>query len=243
LIKHIIFDLTSLDGARVAVQGFGQVGEVVANEFHAAGALIIAVSDSQGAIYATQGLDLAAVKAFKLEHGTVVGMPNTLTITNEEILEVECDILVPAATGDQIRGDNASRINAKLIVEAANRPVTPKADEILALRGVHLLPDILANAGGVTVSYFEWVQNHENEQWDLDTVNKKLQLKMQNAVDHVVERWHSLIGESGQTTSQTPVENPAEATANRIEVDLRTAALVVAVERVARATLERGIWP
>ncbi len=118
------------------------------------------------------------VSAYKKEHGTVVGMPNTLTLSNQELLEVDCDILIPAATAFQINNNNAAKIQAKLIVEAANNPTTPAADEILLKRGTYVIPDILANAGGVTVSYYEWVQNQANEQWDLDVVNQKLQKRI-----------------------------------------------------------------
>ncbi|MEJ2179369.1 MAG: Glu/Leu/Phe/Val dehydrogenase [Gammaproteobacteria bacterium] len=236
--KKLISNLTSLDGARVVIQGFGEVGAVAAQAFHDVGALVVGIGDSTGAIFSVTGLDLSAALSFKEEHGTVVGLPDTLSITNDELLEIECDILVPAATGDQVRCDNAERINAKLIVEAANRPVTPIADTILAKKGVYVLPDILANAGGVTVSYFEWVQNHENEQWELDTINSKLKHKIQKAVDIVVTRYLKLCTDNESTREndehQKEIEQP---------IDLRTAALIVAIERVVNATLERGIWP
>ena len=160
---------------------------------------------------------------------------------DEELLEIECDILIPAATGDQIRCDNADRINTKLIVEAANRPVTPTADIVLADKGIFLLPDILANAGGVTVSYFEWVQNHENEQWELDVVNAKLKRKMQKAVDIVVARYQMLLAQD-QALQQSGVIDQ-EGLEKQYPVDLRTTALLIAVERLANATMERGIWP
>jgi glutamate dehydrogenase/leucine dehydrogenase len=217
-------ELTSVQGATVAVQGFGQVGGGVAALFHQAGARIVAVSDSQGAILREDGLDPDVVAAYKAEHGTVVGLPDTRSLTNADLLALECDILVPAAGGQQIRRDNADSVRARLIAEAANGPLTPAADELLRARGVIVLPDILVNAGGVTVSYFEWVQNTQNEQWDLETVNAKLRRKMNQAVDVVVERWRRLQG-------------------GMPEADLRVAALAVAIERLARVTLERGIWP
>ncbi|MEJ2632097.1 MAG: glutamate dehydrogenase [Acidihalobacter sp.] len=192
--------------------------------FHQAGARIVAVSDSQGAILREDGLDPDVVAAYKAEHGTVVGLPDTRSLTNADLLALECDILVPAAGGQQIRRDNADSVRARLIAEAANGPLTPAADELLRTRGVIVLPDILVNAGGVTVSYFEWVQNTQNEQWDLETVNAKLRRKMNQAVDVVVERWRRLQG-------------------GMPEADLRVAALAVAIERLARVTLERGIWP
>jgi len=140
------------------------------------------------------------------------------------------EILVPAALGHQIRADNADAVKAKLVVEAANAPTTPAGDDTLSARGVTLLPDILVNAGGVTVSYFEWVQNVENEEWELEEVNRRLRKRVQRAVDAVVECWRGL-------------NAPADAEAATVPTDLRTAALVVAVRRVTRATLQRGIWP
>lgn len=233
LSKCLIPELTEIAGSCVAIQGFGNVGSVAAKEFHREGAKIVAVSDSSGGIYAEDGLDPDDIHAFKKEHGTVVGMPNTLTLSNEELLECECDILIPAASVYQITTDNAANIKAKLIVEGANDPTTPAADTILNQRGIYLIPDILANAGGVTVSYFEWVQNHANEQWELDLVNEKLQKKMTNAIDVVFKRWQDYkVGEC-----------PCPEAANGIPPDFRTVALIVAIERVAEATVLRGLWP
>jgi glutamate dehydrogenase/leucine dehydrogenase len=229
--------LPSLEGARVAIQGFGAVGSVAARLFRDAGALIIAVSDSQGGVLNEQGLDLDAVGAHKQAEGSVIGTPGTRTIGNEELLGLECDILIPAALGGAVRGDNAERVSAKLIVEAANAPVTPLADETLRRRGVFVLPDILANAGGVTVSYFEWVQNLANQAWPLDDVNHKLRDKMHHAVDVVIARWQRL---SGMDTASMI---PGDQSDTTITADLRTAALVAAIEHVARVTLQRGIWP
>ena len=228
LANNLIEGMESVEGAKVAVQGFGQVGSVVAKLFHEAGASIIAISDSQGGIYNEDGLDIEAIEQYKSEHGSVVGLPETRTITNKDLLELPCDILVPAALGNQICLHNVEQVKAKLIVEAANGPTTIDADDVLTRKGRHVLPDILANAGGVTVSYFEWVQNNENEDWDLDEVNKKLRLKMNRAVDAVIDRWRNL--RSNQSDDQP-------------QINLRTAALVVAVERVAGGTFERGIWP
>lgn len=221
--RGVVPGLASLDGARVVVQGFGNAGSVAAKLFHEAGAKIIAVSDSQGGIRRSEGLDIDSVIAFKAEHETVVGLPATETVTNEQLLETDCDILIPAAMENQIRADNAARISCRLVCETANGPTTPAADEILRERGIPVLPDILANSGGVCVSYFEWVQNIENEQWDLEVVNGKLLKRMQRAVDAVVDRWQQL--------------------GDALKIDLRTAALVVAIDRVARVALERGIWP
>ncbi|KAF0191193.1 MAG: glutamate dehydrogenase (NAD(P)+) [Gammaproteobacteria bacterium] len=237
LSKKLVPHRDNLSGARVVIQGYGQVGAIAADLFKTAGATVVAVSDSQGGIYREAGLDLGKVAAYKKEHGTVVGLPDTRTVTNEEMMEIECDVLVPAAISSQIRRDNAHRVKAKLVVEAANGPVTPDADVILARKGIVVIPDILANAGGVTVSYFEWVQNIDNEQWDLDHVNRKLLSKMYRAVDVVVDRWQTLQDGGADATS-----GASEAVA-AAPVDLRTAALVVAVERLALVTLQRGIWP
>lgn len=237
LIHHgLVKGLHALEDARVAVQGFGNVGSVAARRFRDAGARVVAVSDSQGAVYREQGLDPDAVAAFKQAHGTVLGFEDAQSITNEGLLELDCDVLVPAALSGQIRKDNADRIKARLIVEGANGPTTPAADDILDRRGVFVLPDILANAGGVCVSYFEWVQNNENEQWSLDEVNRKLRDRIHTAVDAVVHRKTLL------DARRTPDDAGGLPGSNRM-VDLRTAAMVLAVQRVADVTLERGIWP
>jgi glutamate dehydrogenase (NAD(P)+) len=226
--------LTSIDGATVAIQGFGDVGSVAAKSFAEAGAHVVAVSDTQGGVYDETGLDLDAVTKYKKTHRTVVGTPGTRTITNDDLLRLDCDVLIPAALGDQIRRDNAADVNATLVVEAANRPITPAADDILAQKGVLVLPDILANAGGVTVSYLEWVQNTENQDWSLERVNSALRRKMFNAVDSVVQCWREFVAhESEEEDSDT----------NETSRDLRTAALVLAIRRVAKITLIRGIWP
>lgn len=217
--------LSSLKNARVVIQGFGNVGRIAAELFTEAGARVIAISDSEGGIYAEQGFDIEQVIRFKADHGSLVGFPGTTCLTNEELLEIECDILIPAALENQITVENADRIRAKMICEGANGPTSPAADDILQARGIPLLPDILANAGGVTVSYFEWVQNNENQTWDLDLVNARLRRKMRDAVDAVADRQRQI----REQTTQDP--------------SLRTSALVVAIERVAEVTLQRGIWP
>jgi glutamate dehydrogenase (NAD(P)+) len=229
LADNVIPGLDSVEGLKVAVQGFGKVGAVAADLFHKAGAIVVAVSDSEGGIYDENGIDLESAQHYKQVHGSVVGTPETKTITNEDLLELPCDILVPAALGNQIRLHNVEQIKAKLIVEAANSPTTLAADDVLTRKGIVVIPDILANAGGVTVSYFEWVQNIENEEWDFDEVDKKLRLKMNRAVDAVVDRWKKMLAEAGPDVSHP--------------ISLRTAAMMVAVERVANITLERGIWP
>lgn len=188
LSKALIPELQTVSGSRVVIQGFGKVGSVTAQVLFRKGAIITAISDSQGGVYCKNGLNPDELLSFKEEHGTVVGMPDTMTMTNEEILQLECDLLIPAALSHQIHGENAHKVNAKVIVEAANSPVTPKADENLSKRGIIVLPDIVVNAGGVTVSYFEWVQNQMNQQWDLEEVNARLQKKMYKAMDRSKNR-------------------------------------------------------
>lgn len=236
LSKELIPELSEIAGARVAIQGFGNVGKIAAQAFCRQGAKIVALSDSSGCIYSETGLNLDEVIAFKKQHGCMVGLPGTLTLTNEELIEVDCDILIPAAISNQIHAGNANNVKAKLVVEAANNPTTPAADCILQRRKIYVIPDIIANAGGVTVSYYEWVQNHANEQWDLDVVNNKLKKKMHDCVDNVFKRWQGfVVGEEKNIDKITgePMECP----------DFRTVALVTAIERVANATLIRGIWP
>jgi glutamate dehydrogenase (NAD(P)+) len=238
LSRGLIPDRQDIAGASVAIQGFGDVGAVAANAFAREGARIIAVSDSQGGIYSEQGLDSGAVEAFKAEHGTVVGMADTLTITNAELLELECDILILAAFENQIHGGNAGNVKARVVVEGANGPTTPLADTVLLERGIPVLPDILANVGGVTVSYYEWLQNQANEQWDYEQVMDRLRARMYKAVDAVFDRWQSfVVGEEEALSEQELPEGGREVP------DFRTVALIIAIERVTRATLMRGIWP
>ena len=218
-------DLDTLKGATLAIQGFGNVGRIAAELFQAAGAKIVALSDSEGGVFSAQGIDLNEAIDFKAKHGTLAGLYGTQRVSNQELLEVECDILLPAALENQITVENAGRIRARMVCEGANGPTTPAADEILHARQIPVLPDILANAGGVTVSYFEWVQNNENQSWDLEEVNAKLRKKMRQAVDAVMDRQIHL----GASSNDPPT--------------LRTSALVVAIERVAEVTLQRGIWP
>ena len=238
LSRALIAEQQTVAGARVVIQGFGNVGAIAALAFFRHGAKIIAVSDSQGGVFHQGGLDPEDLMAFKTEHGTVVGMPDTMTLTNEEILELECDILIPAALSNQIHAENASKIKAKLVVEAANSPTTPKADAILSERGIYLLPDILANAGGVTVSYFEWVQNQANQQWDIDEVNARLQKRMYMVMDAVFNRWQGFV-----VCEDKPSDNEIIKESQRQKPDFRSIALSIAIERVASATLMRGIWP
>jgi len=228
LLTHdLVPGLDKLEGASVVIQGCGNAGGTALRLYHEAGAKVIAISDSSGGILAPDGLDPKAVLAFKREHGTVVGLPDTTTITNEELLQTKCDILIPAAMENQIREDNAGGVKAKLIVEAANGPTTPRADAILDANGIIVLPDICANAGGVVVSYFEWVQNLENQQWKLDKVNEMLKERMTRATDTIIERWQDI-----RDKERPPHGKPT----------LRDAALVTAVCRVAKVTMQRDIW-
>jgi glutamate dehydrogenase/leucine dehydrogenase len=225
----------------VVIQGFGNVGSVAMRLFHEAGARIVAVSDSRGGIHRPDGIDPAATIDHKHNTGSVQGLAGCRDVANDELLVLPCDILIPAALENQLRTDNAPDVQARMIVELANGPTTPDADAVFFDRDIPVLPDILANAGGVTVSYFEWVQNNKNEQWDEDEVNDKLARIMTEATDGVLDQQEELnaslavlharrkeLGRDGD-----PLE-PAS---------LRTAAFVVAVERVARVALDRGIWP
>lgn len=232
--RGMVPGITSLEGVSVVIQGFGEVGAAAAPLFQMAGARIVAVSDSEGGIVNTDGLDLGTILEHKVVHGTVVGTPDTHTVTNDDLLELDCDILIPAAVGAQIHRGNAERISACLIVGAANAPVTPAAQRILHQRGIQVIPDILANAGGVTVSYFEWVQNNAHERWDLDEIHRRLRSRLFDASDAVLERWERLRAE----VASSPGKDEAETI-----VDWQTAALIVAIERLARITLQRGIWP
>ncbi len=208
-----------LPGATVAIQGYGNAGSIAATLLADEGSKIIAVSDSSGGIINRAGLDPAKVNAWKKEHGTVVGFPGADEISNADILELECDILVPAALENQITHVNADRVKAKIVAEAANGPTTPEADAILYDKGVFVIPDILCNAGGVTVSYFEWVQDMQSFFWTEARINESLKEIMDRAFNDV----HRM-----STTR---------------EVDMRTAAYMVAVSRVAEATTLRGLYP
>jgi glutamate dehydrogenase (NAD(P)+) len=241
-LSHGIVDgLDSVDGADVLVQGFGNAGSIAARLYAEEGSRIIAASDSRGGIYCADGFDPVAAAAHKQETGSVVGLPGTEEISNEELLAIECDILIPAALENQIRADNAGSVKARLIAEAANGPTTPAADRILSERGIPVLPDILANAGGVTVSYYEWVQNIENEQWDEEEVNAKLLRKMNRSTDSVLAIREQING--GLEELQARRVELGRGSDPLEPIDLRTAAYVLAVKRVADVTLRRGIWP
>jgi glutamate dehydrogenase/leucine dehydrogenase len=209
----------SLKRATVAVQGFGNAGSIAARLFADAGAKIIAVSDSKGGIHNPRGIDPLKAIRFKEKSGSVVGLAGTSKISNQDILELKCDILIPAALENVITSENAGNVKARIIAEAANGPITPMADDILTRKGVFLLPDILANAGGVTVSYFEWVQDLQNFFWEEDQVNAKLETMMKRAFSEVYE------------------------TSRRHKVNMRVAAYILAIGRVAEATMVRGLFP
>jgi len=208
-----------LPKATVAVQGYGNAGAVAAQLMAGLGSKVVAVSDSTGAIHKPEGLDPAAVLAWKQEHHSVLGFPGTREISNAELLEVECDILIPAALENQITVANAGRIQARIIAEAANGPTTPEADDILYANGKFVIPDILCNAGGVTVSYFEWVQDLERDFWSVGQVNDKLRGIMANSFAGTLE------------------------VSQRENINMRTAAYMLAVQRVADATTVRGLYP
>ena len=205
--------------ATAAIQGFGNAGSISAQLLSRQGAKVVAVSDSRGGLFNSKGLDMAAVAEHKDKTGSVVGYREAEAISSAAVLEVNCDILVPAALENQITVANAARIRAKIIAEAANGPTTPAADAILYDKGILVIPDILANAGGVTVSYFEWVQDLQELFWDEDEVNGKLEKIMLRSFRDV----HS--------------------TAQKYGVDMRTGAYILAIDRVAQATQWRGIWP
>jgi glutamate dehydrogenase/leucine dehydrogenase len=234
-------DLHSLDGARVVVQGYGNAGSHAAELFRDAGAIIVAVSDSVGGVVSETGLDPAGLGRHKAETGSVAGYPGTTPVGSAEVLEVPCDILIPAALELQITGANAGRIDAKLVVEAANGPVSLVADDVLAERGIRVLPDILANAGGVVVSYFEWAQNIENQQWEESVVQDRLRTKMRRATEMVVSRRAGMLESLETYRERWKAVRPDDP---EIPVpDLRVAAHTVAVQRCRQAALQRGVWP
>ncbi|MGD0909627.1 MAG: Glu/Leu/Phe/Val dehydrogenase [Candidatus Acidiferrales bacterium] len=209
----------SLRGATVAIQGFGNVGSAVARLFMEKKAKIVAISDSRGGVHNPRGIDPLRAIRYKERSGTVVGMPGASRISNDELLLLKCDILVPAALENVITLLNADQIKAKIVAEAANGPTTPHADEILSRKGVFVIPDILANAGGVTVSYFEWAQDLQGFFWQVQEVNSKLEFVMKRAFNDVHESMR------------------------KYHVSPRAAAYVLAVNRVAEAMQVRGLFP
>ncbi len=208
-----------LQAARVSIQGYGNAGAIAARLFHNEGCKIVAVSDTSGGIYNESGLDPAAILRFKQERGSVIGYPNTLQVGVQDVLEIPCDILIPAATEGVITAANADRVQARIISEAANGPTTPEADEILFKKGILIVPDILANAGGVTVSYFEWVQDLQSFFWGVEEITQKLEVLMNRAFAAVADK------------------------ADLYSCDMRLAANMLAIARVAEATQVRGIYP
>jgi glutamate dehydrogenase/leucine dehydrogenase len=206
--------------ATVAVQGYGNAGSIAARLIEELGASIVAVSDSSGGVYDPDGLDARAVKTHKNETGSVAGYEGTEALSNEELLTLDVDLLVPAALENAIDGDLAADVEADVIAEAANGPLTPEADDILIDRDVLVVPDILANAGGVTVSYFEWVQNRQRFSWSEERVNQELETVITNAFDDLVDAYE---------THDLP--------------NFRTAAYVVAIRRIVKAYTASGNWP
>jgi glutamate dehydrogenase/leucine dehydrogenase len=206
-------------GAKVVVQGFGNAGSVAAHLLDSHQALVIAVSDSRASIYNKNGLDIPKLIMHKEKTGQVLGFPGAEEIRPQELLALKCDILIPAALENAIEGDSAPRIKAKIVAEAANGPVTPEADKILEGKDIFLIPDILCNAGGVTVSYFEWVQDEQHMFWEAQDVYNRLERVMHTAFAEVLKI--------------------------RLErkVSIRTAANMVGIGRVAEATKLRGLFP
>jgi glutamate dehydrogenase (NAD(P)+) len=213
---HLSFPI---NGAKIVIQGFGTVGATIAQQLSEMGATIVAVSDSRGGVYSRRGLPMSDVLEHKRNTGSVADFPEADRVTNAELLELPCDILIPAALENQISARNAGQIKARIIGEAANGPTTPEADDILYERGVFVIPDILAGAGGVTVSYFEWVQGLQEFFWTEREVNAQLERILVGAFENVLR------------------------VAQERRVHMRTAAYLLAVDRVASATTTRGIYP
>ncbi len=214
--KHLGIDMK---GATVAIQGYGKVGRSAAKVLREMGCIIIAISDSKGGIFNQNGLDPFEVLEYKKRTGSVVDFKDSTYIANKDLLELDCDILIPAAMGNVLTEENAPRVNAKIISEGANGPTTPEAGAILHKNGIFMVPDILANSGGVTVSYFEWVQNLNRLHWTLDEVNQKLEQKIVKAFNDVLE------------------------ISKKRNVSMRLAAYILAVSRVAEAFKVLGLFP
>jgi glutamate dehydrogenase (NAD(P)+) len=209
----------NLRGASVAIQGFGNAGSLAAKLFAEKKARVVAISDSRGGVFNSRGIDPLKAMRYKERSGTVVGMPGTSRISNDDLLTMKCDILIPAALENSITLNNVDSIKARIVAEAANGPTTPDADIAMHQKGILVIPDVLANAGGVTVSYFEWVQDLQELFWDEDDVNRRLERVMTKAFADV------------------------HATASKHNVEMRTGAYILAIERVANAMRTRGIWP
>jgi glutamate dehydrogenase (NAD(P)+) len=219
LRKFLATQNKKLESIRVAVQGFGNVGFHAARLLAERGAIVVGISERASGLYHERGLDIEAAGRYYKENGTLEGFSDADPITNEELLTCECDVLIPAAMENTVTAEVAPHIKARIVCEGANGPTTPEADEILRENGVTLLPDILANAGGVTVSYFEWVQGLENFFWDIKRVNDELQRVMERAFDEV------------------------NAKADAADCDYRTAAYTIAISRVAEACRLKGLFP
>ena len=207
------------EDSSVVIQGFGNVGSISARLLHELGCKILAVSDLHGGVYNPHGIDIHRALRYSKEHGSLKGLPETEPVTNAELLELPCDVLVPAALENQVTAKNALRVKARLIVEAANGPTTPEADRILNDRGVMIVPDILANAGGVTVSYFEWVQDLQRFFWSEHEIDNRL--------ESIITRAYRAV--RAKTDEQ--------------ETNMRMGAYLLAVARVAEATEIRGVYP
>jgi glutamate dehydrogenase (NAD(P)+) len=219
LRKFLATQNKQIEGARIAIQGFGNVGSHTARLLDARGASIIAITERSSGIFDESGIDVEAATKYYRDNGTLADFPGADTITNEELLTCDCDVLIPAAMENTIDATVAPHIQAHVVVEAANGPTTPEADAILREEGITVLPDILANAGGVTVSYFEWVQGLDNYFWDLKQVQDELQKVMEKAFDAV------------------------NAQADEADCDYRTAAYTIAISRVAEACRVKGLFP
>jgi glutamate dehydrogenase (NAD(P)+) len=209
----------NLEDANVAIQGFGKVGSVVAKLLARESCKVIGISDVKGGVYNSRGLDVESLYHYSRESGSVINFKDAENITNAELLALPCDILVPAAIENQLCGDNAASVKAKIIVEGANKPTTTEADNILNENGILLVPDILANAGGVVVSYFEWIQDLQAFFWSENEVNQRLEEVISNAFHEVLE------------------------ISQREKTDMRTAAYMLAIDRLSRAMMIRGIYP
>ncbi|HEY5616624.1 MAG TPA: Glu/Leu/Phe/Val dehydrogenase [Vicinamibacterales bacterium] len=213
--KHRGLDITN---ATIAIQGFGNVGSVSADLLTRLGAKIVAITDARGGIYNAKGLDIPKVLGYATEHKTIDDFPDAEPLTNEQLFALDADILIPAALENQITTDNAGAIRARIVIEAANGPTTPEANNVLHERGIFVVPDILANSGGVTVSYFEWVQDRYGYFWEESEVNARLEKKMHDAFHDVLQ------------------------TSMKYNVDMRTAAYIVAIARVGTVTKVRGMY-
>jgi glutamate dehydrogenase (NAD(P)+) len=213
--KHLGLDI---EGATVAIQGFGNVGSVSAELLAGIGATIVAVTDWKGGVYNPKGLDVAKMLSYAKEHKSIAGFPGGEALSNDALFGLDVDVLIPAALENQVTMDNAPSIKAKILVEGANGPTAPDAHQHLHQRGVFVIPDILANAGGVTTSYFEWVQDRYGYFWELNEVNTRLEQKMREAFEDVLQ------------------------TSMKYKVDLRTAAYIVAISRVGNVTQMRGMY-